>query len=408
MNNMTVNQAAGILNYVVGMATGQTGMTTLGSAYDFATVAQTALLTGVDPVLKALSQVWSRTIFSSRDYTAKFDSLRMDLPRYGNAVRKLSPVFKEAVDDARYKWPVIYDNSPATGGNADNPTGNGESVDMYKIAKQDVLQTNFYGTAVYERDFTIFRDQFDVAFSSAEEFARFNTMCLTERQTERELYRENIGRALQANLIGGLLVENQNGRVVHLLTEYNEQTGLTLTAQSVYTPENFAPFMRWVYARIKTISRMMTEHSILYQTVINGKATLRHTPADRLRVALYAPAMDMMSAMVLSDTFHDNYLQYATFEAVNFWQSIKEPDSINIYPVYTTTTGGFVSAPDPKEQAGIFGLIHDIDALGYAAVNDWSATTPFNTRGGYWNDHYHSTFKTISDMTEKAVVLLLD
>ena len=148
----------------------------------------------------------------------------------------------------------------------------------------------------------------------------------------------------------------------------------------------------------------------MFQTVINAKPVLRHTNPENLRIALYAPAMDQMNAMVLSDTYNDNYLQYATYEAVNFWQSIETPDTVKIAPVYTDTTGALkqVEVASPVEKAGIFGIIHDRDALGYAIVNDWAQPTPFNARGGYWNEFYHSTFKTISDNTEKACVLLLD
>ncbi len=404
MNVMNFTQAATILNEIVRQATGQSEIAPINTPGEFVSVAQTALLSGYDPVINAISQQWSRTIFTNRDYRAALDSLMMDMPRYGNALRKLSPVAESMVNDARYEWPVAYDVS-----HDPNALGNGEAVDMYKIKKQEVLQTNFYGTAVYAQDYTIFRDQFDAALRDADEFARFNAMNLTERQNDRESYRESIARGLQANYIASLLDENNNSRVIHLLSEYKEVTGLNdLTAQSVYTPENFAPFMRWVYARVKTLARMMSERSNMFQTVINEKPILRHTSADNLRVALYAPAMDQMEAMVLSDTYNDNYLKYATFESVNFWQSIETPDSVAVKAVYTGTNGAIKNAAAEVEQAGIFGVMHDRDALGYAIVNDWAAPTPFNTKGGYWNEHYHSTFKTVSDMTEKGLVLLLD
>lgn len=403
VNTFSVSQAATVLNGIAKQVTGRTDIQPINTPQDFISVAQTALLTGADPVLNAISQMWSRTIFAVRDYRTALDSLMMDLPRYGNAVRKLSPVAMDMADDARYMWPVAYDAAEAP-----NALGNGQSVDMYKINKQEVLQTNFYGTAVYEQDYTIFRDQFDTAFSSADEFARFNSMMMTERQNDRETFRESVARGLQANYIGAIIKEGNASRVVHLLQEYNAQTGLQLTAQTVYQPDNFAPFMRWVYAKVKTLSRMMAERSQMYQTVINGKPILRHTSADNLRIALYAPAMEQMSAMVLADTFNDNYLKYATFDAVNFWQSIETPDSIAVKPVYTGTNGQVITSDSETEQAGIFGVLHDRDALGFAPVNDWNSLTPFNSKGGYWCEHYHSTFKTISDMTEKGIVLLLD
>lgn len=402
MNEMAINQSAAILNSVVEQMTGQAPITAITTPADIVSVAQTALKTGRDPVMNAISQVWSKTIFAVRDYTAPLDSLRMDLSRWGNATRKISPVSAKMNDDQRFKYPVGYDNTQ------DQPMGNGQSVDHYKLAKQEVLQTNFYGASAYEQTFTIFKDQFDAAFSSADEFARFNSMNMTERYNDRESYREGIARALQANYIGAIVDEGNNDRVIHLLSEYNAQSGQQLTAQDVYKPDNFAPFMRWVYARIRSIAKLFRERSEMFQTVINEKHVLRHTPADKLRVALFDPAMEQMRAMVNSVTYNDEYLKGVTWEGVTYWQSIETPDKIAIKPVYTGTDGVVKNATQNVEQAGIFGVIHDVDAMGYAIVNEWSAVTPLNINGGYWNEAYHSTFKTLSDMTEKGVVLLLN
>ena len=92
---------------------------------------------------------------------------------------------------------------------------------------------------------------------------------------------------------------------------------------------------------------------------------------------------------------------------MNFWQSIETPDKINVTPIYTDTTGA-VKTGEAVNQAGIFGVIFDEDALGYAQVNSWAAVTPFNAKGGYWNTFDHVNFRAIMDMTEKGVLLLLN
>lgn len=404
MNDMTFTQAATVLNGVVEQLTGQTALTTIATPEDFVTVAQTALKGGYDPVINAIAQLWGRTIFAYREYRGKYEGMRMELDRFGNATRKLSVAAGGMQDDESFLWPVAYDavNHPL------DPLGNGSSVDMFTINKPDVLQTMFYGTAVWQQTFTIFRDQFDAAFRNADEFARFNTMILQERLNDRESFREAVARGLQANMIGALIDEADTYRVIHLLTEYNGDTGLSLTAQTVYQPANFPAFIKWVYAKIRTVARMFGERSEMFQTIVNSKHILRHTPADRLRIAILAPAMDQIAAMVKADTFHDNYLQNANWEAINYWQSIQSPDEIDVTAVYTDTSGAVTQASAAVQQAGVFGFIHDMDALGYAYVNEWNAVTPFNSRGGYWNEDYKARVKTISDNTEKAAVLLLD
>ena len=399
-NSMTIAQASTVLNAIAAQITGA-NLAPITNGADFISAANSLLLTGRDPVLNALSQAWSRIIFAYRDYRAPMSALEMDLDRYGNAVRKLSPVAREMQDDESFMWPVIYD------ANQTPPLGDGESVDMWEIAKQRVQQMNFYGTAVYQQRYTIFKDQFDNAFSSAEEFGRFNAMNLAERNNEKEQYKEAVARGLQANFIAALIDENAGDRVIHLLTEYNTATGLSLTATTVYQPDNFAPFMRWVWARIKTLIRLMGARSNRFQTVVNNERVLRFTRPENMRVAVLASAYDQIETMVLSDTYHDDYLKGVTFEGVDFWQSIGAPASVAVTPTYTGTDGNIVTGSAVAAD-NVFGLLHDRDALGYALVNSWSAITPLNIDGGYWNESYHARIKTVQDNTEKAIVLLLD
>lgn len=403
MNSFSFSQASTVLNSIVSQATGQASLTAITTPGDFAAVAQTALLTGLDPILNTISQMWSRTIFSDRAWENPLRTLYWELPRYGNALRKLSPVADTMQDDDSYKWPVAYDAGQTP------PSGDGQSVDHYTIHKQNVLQTAFYGTAVYEQQYSVFKDQLECAFSGPEELSRFMAMNLTERNNDKQSYEEGIARGLQANFIAGIIDENQTGRIIHALTEYNTATGITppLTAFTVMQPGNFEGFIRWLYAKIKTVVRMMGERSNIFQTNITGKTILRHTSPDNMRIALFTPFMEMIDSMVLSQTFRDEYMRMPTWEGINYWQSISTPDSISMTPVYTTTAGAVATA-SAVSQGAILGLIHDQDALGYAITNPVSAVTPMNAKGLYWNEFYHARFKTVSDNTEKAVVLLLD
>ena len=406
VNDMTIYQAGVILSSLVQQATGQKVITPTNNG-EFVSVATTALKTGYDPILNALSQMWGTTIFSVRPYSRMFKGMEMNMERWGNATRKLSIADKAIEDDARFEYPVGYKagQTPAT--------GDGKSVDMFALNKPDVLQTNFYGQAVYENSYTIFRDNLDTAFTSPAEFMRFTSMVAQNRSDKLEQYRENIARGLLANYAGSLLAEAQDTRVIHLLTEYNTLTGLQLTAQTVYQPDNFAPFMRWVFARVSVLSKMMRERSEMFQTVINNKHVMRHTPANRLKLYMFTPAMEQMKAMVSSITYNDDFIKYTDFESVNFWQSIESPAKISVNPTYTGTDGTVVTKTGASETAGveqngIAGLMFDEEALGYAQVNAWNQLTPFNAKGGYWNDFDHVNFRTMQDMTEKGLILLLD
>lgn len=400
VNTMTFQQIATVLNSIVHQATGQNTITPTNTA-EFVSVANTALSLGNDVVMNAISSVMARTIFAIRPYSAKFVGLEKDLPRWGAYMRKLSISDSDWADDEAYKYPVAYDASE------NPPTGDGEIVDQWKIKKPNILQTNFYGASVFGDHITIFEDQLESAFRSPEELGSFLSMIMTNLSNRIEMSRDAVARGLVANMIGALVTENDANRVVHLLTEYNTQSGLTLTAQSVYAPDNFPAFMKWVYSRIAQISDLMTENSLMFQTVITGKPVLRHTPVQNQKVYLYSPARHQIDARVLADTFHDNYLRYADVESVNYWQSIRTPDAVNVTPAYTTAAGA-VTTGEAVSQANIFGLIFDEDAMGYALLDRRIVPTHVNASGLYRNLWVHAKQKVFMDNTEKAVVLLLN
>lgn len=390
VNDLTFNQLSTVLNSIVQQATGQQAQQVTNTA-EFVSVAQTALKTGYDPVLQAISQVLSRTIFSIRPYTRKFGGLMVSNQQFGNIVRKLNIADKDWEEDSRFE---LTDQN---------------SVDMYKVNKPSILQTNFYGANVFEKSLTIFKDQLDCAFSNPDEFGRFVSMTMTNASDMIEQAHENLARATLANFIGGK-ISGDMASVIHLLTEYNTITGLNppLTAETVYQPANFKPFMQWVYSRVASLSSLMTERTQKFHINVTGKEISRHTPVNKQKVYLYAPARYQTETMVLADVYHDNFLRMADNETVNFWQSIDKPDEINVQPVYLQADGTLKSDAPPVNQKGIFGVMFDEEAAGYTVVNQWSAPTPFNSKGGYSNIFWHFTDRYWNDFTENGIVLLLD
>ena len=90
-----------------------------------------------------------------------------------------------------------------------------------------------------------------------------------------------------------------------------------------------------------------------------------------------------IDARVLADAFHDNYLKYADVETINFWQGIDTPDTIKVKPTYTNTSGVATVAESAVTKAGIFALLFDSDAMGWAMIHENVLPTPVNARGEY-------------------------
>ena len=401
VNTLNFEQVSTVLTSIVQQATGQAVLTPTDTG-SFTSVAQVALRADRDAVLQAISNVLARTIFAIRPYSAKMTGLMMDTFRWGGMMRKLSIADSAWDDDPAYDWPALWDT------NQNPPSGDGQAIDPWTIKKPNILQTNFYGASVYFDEMTIFEDQIETAFSGPEQLGSFLSLLMTNLSNRLELSNENLRRGLVANAIGAVIDENQTGRIIHLLTEYNTLTGLNLTATTVYQPANFPAFMKWVYSRVASIADLMTEMSLAFQTNITGKPVLRHTPYQDQRIYMYAPARHQIDARVLADTFHDSYLRYADVETVNYWQAIGTPDTINITPAYTSTSGVLVTPNSPVTQASVFGIMFDRDAMGMTLLDQRVLSTPLNTKGLYRNLHVHCKQRIVFDNTEKIVVLLLD
>ena len=405
VNSLTFDQISTILNSLYQQATGRTALTAQTTG-DFVSVAQATISAGNDAVMNAISNVLSRTIFAIRPYNAKLTGLEKSLDRWGAYMRKLSIADSDWSDDQAYKYPVTYDAGETV------PSGDGGTVDQWTIKKPDVLQTYFMGQSVFGDHISIMEDQLETAFRGPDELGSFLSLITTDLSNRLEMSRETLARGLVSNLIASLVSENNTDRVIHLLTEYNTLCGLAgsdaLTSSTVYQPDNFAPFMKWVYSRIAQISGLMTEHSEMFQTIVNSKHVLRNTPQQRQKIYMYAPARYQIDARVLADTYHDSYLRYADVETVNFWQSIDTPDTIKMKPTYTHTDGTAKTPGSAVTQANIFGVMFDEDCMGYALLDRRVVPTPVNASGLYRNLWVHCKQKVFMDNTEKAVVLLLD
>lgn len=377
-----------ILNEIVSQATGKKAVSAI-STNNFTSVATTAQGIGIDPLLNAISQVLSRTIFSIRPYSRKFKGLYQDNMTFGNHVRKLNIADSDWNIDDRYNLK------------------DGQSVDDQAVAIPKVLQTNFYGQNVYQRQITLFRDQLNVALQNEQEFQRFVTMIMTNASDLIEQAHEATARMTLANFIGGKVKGDKNN-VIHLVAKYNEVAGTSLTTDTVKQPENFVPFMKWVTGYIKTVSDWMSERTQKFHINVTGKEISRHTPYNKQKLYLYSEELNNIDATVMSSIFNDSYLKMADHEKVGFWQNIDAPDGIHVKASYMNNLGNIVSDSEGTATSNIFGVLFDEEAVGITTYGEWSAPSPFNARGGYSNIFWHFNDRYYNDFTENGVVFLLD
>lgn len=389
-NTLQTNQIKDFLNNVTAQATGAADISAF-QGENFATVAQTALNTGYDNLLSAVSQVLSKTIFSIRPYTRKFQGLEADSIRFGNIVRKVNYLDGEWEDNEYL------------------PIEDGTAVDQQKPNKPGVVQTNFYGQNDYSTKYTIYRDQLLTAFNNENELGSFISGQIQNVSDRIEQKHETLARSILANLATGVSAIGNAPQIVHLLTEYNAQTGQELTATTIYNPQNFPTFMRWVYARIAGVSAMLTERTILYHQNLTNQNIARHTPVEDQRLYMYTPLMYQIQANALAETYRDyDIFNPRVTERVNFWQSPKSPAEITATPVYMKADGTLATAENAVTINNLFAILTDRDAAGYTICNYRSTAAPFNAAGEYTVFYQKFTDRYWNDFTENTVIFVLD
>ncbi len=428
VNGMTIEQASAFLSAVVAQMDG--GALASVSPGNFTSVAQNALLSGYDPLSTAISQVIGRTIFSIRPYNGKLKFLWKDDQKFGGMIRKVNYLDGVLEDDQG----LYYSQTTAyTNGQVPTP-------DQYAIRKPAVWQSNFYAWEQYQRVTTRFLDQLDMSLRGPEEFGQFLAGQMQNISDQLEEVNDAKARQCLINFIGGKIrldttdvISNvkQATHVIHLLTEYNAQTGASLTAANYTAPANYKPFVEWLFARVATLADMMSERgrNFNFSPKIGATAQTatkawikRHTPKSKLKAVFIASEFNRIQSMAISEVFNKDELRMIDFEPINYWQSSADPmnivasvavnngataitgPTVNDLETASITTKGQSSNPDKP----VIGVLYDEDALGLSVVSEGVYTTPMHITGKYWNTAYHFNTRVLNDFTESGVVLMLD
>ena len=391
-NNLTIDQAYQFMDGLYGQATGLSNLDGV-NAGNFTTVAQAVLKTGYDNTISSIMQMVGKTIMSVRPYSAKFKNFLVDNQRFGYITRKINFVDTMIEPDERYN---LTDN---------------QSVDMFKVRKPKVLETHFYGMNTYQAHITIFKDQLDSAFTSAEGFANFvsgviqNVTDMLEQLTEAEC-RTSIINFIAAK-VGAPAPSVGGAQAINVYKEFAEAYGYTTDAQvtaALQSADGYRNFVQWFYSFVNTLTDKMTNRSVNFHRNVDGKELMRHTPYERMRAYITSKLLNDFNARAISNTFNADKLKMIDFEPVSYWQSIDDPMSVQSGYTYMDDTGALVTEAE-GDKVEVLGVIFDEEAMGVTIANQWDATSVFNVAGAYWNQYYHRTYRSWVDFTENGIVL---
>lgn len=407
MANLTYTQVAGLLNVMYAQYTGLVTTTQL-SFGDMQNTFKMGLDREDDNLYQIIPTVLAKTIYSIRPYSRKFSGMVWDEQRFGNYIRKFTPIVLESNVDNN-EWDINVElNKLDT--QQDWKVGS-------KPVKYDVLLTVSSGGQTFARKYTIYKNQLNAAFDSESGVAAYFSMLMTEFSNVYEIDLENISRAQIANLAiiladagketptaGNMCKASQ---VFHALTKYNAETGLSMTATSIMTPADFRPFMIWLSAEIKTLKENLAIRCNRYHGDFTGKPVHRHTDANNLRFYLISKFGNYFEANG-TEFFHPEKADLGDYEKVTFWTDPDNPMKIYGDAKGVKNDGKTDFILTAQSVDNVLGIMMDIDTLGIVPVDQWSAVEPLNAKYGFRNGWNHYTFKTPVDFTENAILILLD
>lgn len=390
VNTMNFEQSAAFLTALYEEATGQKPTIQVANTADFTTVGTTLIQGGFDPIIAGITQILDRTIFAMRVYGKKFEDITVDDIRWGAVTRKINFIDLD-LDTADDRLTLT----------------DGQSVDPFVVKKPKVVQMNYYGATQYQDSVTIFRDQLDSALRDAAEFGRFMSALMTNIENKHKQIEEAEARGIIANFITAKFTADSSN-AINVLQAYYDETGVTLTPANMFANANYSDFTRWLAGFMTTLTDKMSERSIKYHMNITGKEVMRFTDGANLRKYISANVANYLETMVASNLYNPDRLKMITegMKKMTYWQNLEDPYTVSATPAYlNTTTGNIDTAQSAVTVSNIIGILFDRDALGMVKRSTWSAASPFNPRGGYYNIFWHWTQSTWNSFDENFVLL---
>lgn len=346
-----------------------------------------------DPLVTRMSALVGRTLMAIRPYEDRLKGIEVTKEAFGWITRKENFVDS---DPEQNKTFTLTD---------------GQSIDPWIVRKPKVIETASYGGGQITRFKTIYEDQIKGALASPAELDSFISSVLMQFNNEIAQDREQYKRTALLNLMGSIYGADDSNRCIHMVSLYNDITGSELDSQTAFAPANFEAFTQWSYGFIQKLIGLMSERSYIYHvnptaaTPISGNIA-RQTALKDMRVFLNTGFKADMAARVVANTFNRDELKEVQYESVNYWQNINSPTNVNV--TAKAITSDLTETTFIAQMSNVFGLIMDRDALTVSFMNDNTGNSPYNQMGRYYNIIHNEDVQIRQDLTENAVLLLLD
>ena len=376
---MDTNQIYSIVNGAVSQAIGDSALSSIDTK-NLVSLGSVVLSssTNTEAFLNTLAQRIGRTIYRYRMYNNKFKDMIVSDMQWGAILQKLRVEMPTAVADPTFSLT------------------DGESVDMFTVAKPVAKQKLFVTRTPYMFQITIQRETLREAFLSEEAMGSFIGLIFGEVRNAIELSLEELGRLTLSVAVSETSDANQQR--VNLVTDYNTERGLegdaALTAATaIYN----ADFLRYAIYRINHTIDMLQDMSVQF---CDGTLPT-FTNKEDMRIKVLSGFQRRLETVVEYAAFHDQFVSIDNaYSTVNFWQSEQSPSSIDILVR--------ASMGDRWQINNLVAVIYDRDAFGIYQIDETVLTSPVNAKGQYYNQFWHEKQGRFVDTSENIVIFTLN
>ena len=380
------NEVYAIVNEVHKMATGADELAVVDTAsfVDFGNnvlSSSDATETFLNTYLLRVAQTYD----TFRPYDGKLKDLMLSGSEWGAIVQKIDAEVPDFVSDETFE---IED---------------GQSVDQYIVRKPVGRQKLFIKRSTYSNFITTAKKLLKGAFLSEAAFLSWARMVAGKMRNKIEFATENLARLAIANYIANA-ADNQ---IVHLLTNYNAESGLSLTADKALLDKDF---LAYAAGEMELVSKRLRNLSVSY----NAEEAERHTPAGEQRFLVFDKFQSRLQHVVQYQAYHKELVSLGEFIEVPYWQGEYEmsddatPVRVDVRDTIKVTVDDGEGGTDDVTISGIMGFIFDKYALGAHRSEEETLTTPINARGRYYNTFHFAEQLWFNDLSENGVVFLLD
>lgn len=375
--SLHVEQVYDITNAVARITLGQDAMSVVDASGFVSLGTRLGMMGKTENFLNTLTARIAKTVINSKRYKSKWRGLYYDDVEWGAYIQMIDGEMPDAIEDVS------------------TDLQDGESVDMYIIAKPKVHEKFYYSRATETYMITIQKHWLTTAFTGPRGMASFIDMVKTKLLNKMELGTENMGRLTALNW-GAL--QKDTPREIHLITEYQNATGLTVNAATALQDGRF---LRFVSKRFKDYAEYLGTFSVKY----NAEGHEEFTPKEDLMTIVPSTVETSMESVVMWNAFHKELIELGNNITVPYWLSEADPLNYQIKINASMDDGN----PSVKvvSMEGLLAMMYDRQAMGCYRTTTEVSTTPYNSRGRYWNTYWHGDRFWFNNLGKQGLIFTL-